>query len=84
LVVAESGRRLLTTASELAWEALGCWFSLLFLEESFWELPKKSIDLTAYKRYFHEGRENDTYFCVPFLEHFPTCTVGRNLSPGVG
>jgi hypothetical protein len=49
---------------------LGDGFTLLFLEESFWEVPKKSIDLTAHKRYFHEGQGNDMHFAFTFLEHF--------------
>jgi hypothetical protein len=64
--------------------AAGCRFALLFLEESFWKVPKKSIDLTAHKRYFHEGQGNDTHFSLIFLSIFPTCTVGRMWTRIVG
>jgi hypothetical protein len=46
------------------WMLLGERVHLLFLEESIWEVPKKSIDLTAHKRYFHEGQGNDTHFSL--------------------
>jgi len=66
------------------WMLLGERVHLLFLEESIWEVPKKSIDLTAHKRYFHEGQGNDMHFLLIFLSIFPACTVGRMWTRIVG
>jgi hypothetical protein len=50
---------------------------ILFLEESFSEAPKKSIDLTVHKRYFHEGQGNGTHRAIHSLSSAPAWTAGR-------
>jgi len=42
----------------MAWFSPGVskWDIILFMEETFWELPEKSIDQSERNRYFHEGQ----------------------------